>query len=388
LRRIYALENAFSRAVFGRVPPTPSRNSWPLLIAVWLVVGLLLTGLLFLEALFPLPAESLLSRPGWIVYTQLARALLWALLTPVVFHLRRRIPYHGWRVVPAAGLHTCFALLFMMWIFTVRLWVDNLVNGASWEDYGLIALLDRFAVRTTLDFVIYWLLLGVGYTVDLHRERQQREVNEAHLEGRIIEAQLGALRQQMHPHFLHNALNAIAELVRAGENRAAVDAIVRLAALQRTLMTSSTDREVPLADELAFIEQYLALERLRFGERLQVEISVPAELQRAHVPALLLQPLVENASKHGISRRIAPGWIRIRASLTEGLLRIAVENDLPEEHDELREPPAKRSGIGLANLKQRLARLYPERNALTLTVDPAAGARVVVEFPFRLSPAS
>lgn len=365
----------------------PHRPSWALLAVVWTVAGLLMSALLFLEVYFPLDAAALQTMPVWTFFTQFARALLWIPLTPVVFELRRRIPLHGWRLVPGLLVHMAFAATFMMWIFVVRLWCLHLYYWRPLEEFGFDQLLNSFAVRTLVDLVIYWLVLGVGYTLDLHRERQRAAVEQAETETRLLEAQLGALRQQMHPHFLHNALNAIAELVRGGENAAAVSAIVKLSRLQRHLMGNLGDREAPLRDELAFIADYLDLERLRFGERLTVELDIAAETQGALAPCLLLQPLVENAAKHGIARRIAPGRIAIRARRAGDTLIVRVENDLPEARAET-EVLERSSGIGLSNLRQRLARLYGAGHGLELQISAAHGASVEVRLPFRRAASS
>ncbi len=360
----------------------PHRPPWLQLALVWSIVGLLLSGLLYLEVYFPLDTATLRAMPGWMFFTQVARALLWIPLTPVVFELRRRVPFAGWGFLPGLAIHAAFATAFMMWIYIVRLWCLHLHLGLPLEYFGIDVLLDSFAVRTLADFVIYWLVLGVGYTLDLQRAREHESIERAQMETRLVEAQLGALRQQMHPHFLHNALNAIAELVRGGENAAAVEAIVKLSRLQRRLMGNVTDREGPLRDELAFVADYLDLERLRFGDRLTVVFDVDPAAEAALAPCLLLQPLVENAAKHGIARRLAPGRIAISARRDGRWLVVRVENDVPEARAEA-DLFEGHSGIGLPNLRQRLARLHGADHALTLDIDVERGAHVEVRLPFR-----
>ncbi len=366
------------------------KPNWPLITGVWTVAGLLMVGQLYLELIWPVTWGTLLGgNHTYIIFTQLSRAVLWIPLTPVVFALRRRIPLRGWWWPTGLGLHLAFAVLFMMWILVVRAWVFNVVwMQPMVGNFSLDAIMDRFAVRTLTDFFIYWILLGVGYTLDIQRANQAMAVHESQLNQFLAEAQLSALRQQMHPHFLHNALNVIAELVRGGRNAEAVGAIVKLSSLQRTLLSNVADREVPLADELEFIEKFLDLERLRFGNRLTVRIEADAAVRRALVPSLLLQPLVENATKHGIGRRIAPGTVGITATRQGDRLRLEITNDVPENGEAEEEGDGEVSpGIGLANLRGQLERLYPGEHRFEFTLPAGRPAQVVVELPCRFGPA-
>ena len=365
------------------------KNNWLLITGVWLVAGMITLGQLYLELIWPVTFKDMGGGyHPYIIFTQLSRAVLWIPLTPVVFELRRRIRMHGWWWPAGLGLHCAFAVLFMMWILVARSWVVNVAwNPPRLEYYGLDSIMDRFAVRTLLDFFIYWILLGVGYTLDIQRANHALALKESQLNQFLAEAQLGALRQQMHPHFLHNALNVIAELVRGGRNTEAVGAIVKLSSLQRTLLGNVTDREVPLAEELKFNEQYLDLERLRFGDRLTVKIEMDAEVRRALVPSLLLQPLIENATKHGIGRRIAPGTVSITATRRGDRLRLEILNDVPEiadAEDAVETEPS--SGIGLANLRQQLERLYPGQHVFQFNLQPGRQAQVLIELPYRRGP--
>lgn len=354
---------------------------WFWITATWLAAGLVLTGLLYLDLWFPLNVERWHELPtSYVIYTQMARALLWIPLTPVVFELRRRIPVQGWWLPAGAALHTAFALVFLAWLLVVRVAVavPFWTPGFDWAEFSVPLVLESATVVTLKDFFIYWLLVGAGYTIDTVRRQHALELAQSRMQTHLLEAQYHALRQQVNPHFFHNTLNAVAELVRDGQNGEAVAALVKLGALQRTLLMSGSARAQPLGHEIAFAEQYLALERLRFGPRLRVRIEADEAARAAEVPQLLLQPLVENAIKHGLARRSAPGEISIRAARHGARLRLEVWNDPPEPDGD---PAPDSTGTGLANLRQRLQTLHGADFTLEFQPDREGRACVVVDLP-------
>ena len=360
---------------------TREKIPWLWITAVWLAAGFVLTGLLYLDLWFPLNVENWLEQPtSYLVYTQMARALLWIPLTPVVFELRRRIPVRGWWLPVGLALHTAFALTFLFWLLIVRVTVAVPIWSPDY-DWSQFSLQEIFATATApvmKDFFIYWLLVGAGYTIDTVRRQHALELAQSRMQTHLLEAQYHALRQQVNPHFFHNALNVIAELVRDGQNAEAVAALVKLGALQRTLLMSGGVRAQPLDAEIAFVEKYLALERLRFGARLRVRIEADEVARAAEVPHLLLQPLVENAVKHGLARRVEPGEITIRARREEGRLHLEVWNDLPDSESA---EPVESTGTGLANLRQRLQTLHGTDFRLDFQANRDGRACVTVELP-------
>src|SRR6185312_8792666 len=188
------------------------------------------------------------------------------------------------------------------------------------------------------------------------RERIALQAAEtARLNEELSRAQLAALRGQLEPHFVFNALNAIAGLVRDQRNDAAVTTIVGLSEFLRRAAQDSHRPEVTLQEEVEYLQRYLEIQKVRFGERLQVSMDIPAELLHARVPNLLLQPLVENAIKHGISKRVAGGAVRVAGAAQSGNLRLSVYNDgptLPANWE------AAQTGVGIANLRTRLRILH------------------------------
>lgn len=190
-------------------------------------------------------------------------------------------------------------------------------------------------------------------------------------------AQLDALRYQLHPHFLFNTLNIISSLVAEGDSTAASRMISRLSDfLRHTLATPPSD-EVSLTDEVEFVRRYLEIEQARFEERLTVQIDVAADAWTARVPYLILQPLVENAVRHGIATREEGGALTVEAKRVGGGLQLEVKDDGPGW-----EPAGNGERIGLTNTRERLARLYGAASSVTVT-SGAAGTRVTIRIPFR-----
>jgi two-component system LytT family sensor kinase len=193
-------------------------------------------------------------------------------------------------------------------------------------------------------------------------------------------AQLNALQRQVEPHFIFNALNSISGLVREQKNDAAVSMIVALADLLRRVAGSSHDPEVRLAQEVEFLERYVQIQEARFAGRLRLDIQIPDELRKARIPSLILQPLVENAIKHGIARRAQGGEVRVAASQSDGLLHLSVYNDGPLLD---RDGCAIKDGIGLSNLRTRLKLLYGNDCDLRLENYGITGVQVSVALPYR-----
>jgi two-component sensor histidine kinase len=240
------------------------------------------------------------------------------------------------------------------------------------------------ALRAALDVLVYWSLVGVCQAIRSFRSSQERERRAAELEARLTNAKLQALRMQINPHFLFNTLNSIATLVYVNP-RAADEMLGDLSELLRRSLDSMEEQEIPLAQELEFIGAYLSIQQKRFGERLRLEQSVPDELMKALVPALILQPLVENAIRHGIEPRRGPGLISIEAKQEDSHLHLMVRDNgrgLPGA--DLNGPV--RRGIGLANTEARLQGLYGQDQSFSFGRAEPQGCRVDIHLPFHLEP--
>jgi hypothetical protein len=238
----------------------------------------------------------------------------------------------------------------------------------------------RVEYLTQLDWMLmtYLFLVGLAHALEYRGQSERRALDSARLETRLVEAQLQALQRQLHPHFLFNTLNAIAGLMRSDVD-AADRMMDRLGDLLRTTLHTSNVQLVPLKEELEMLQKYLDIEQVRLGPRLTVAMSIDAEALDAQVPNFLLQPLVENAVRHGIAPHARPGRLRVLASRLDGQLTI----DIVDSGAGV--PPHRLSllnqGVGLANTRARLEHLYPHQHALVFS-NLDDGFQVRVSIPY------
>jgi len=244
--------------------------------------------------------------------------------------------------------------------------------GVPW---GLI-----WVMQAVTAMPVYWLLVGLGTLVQFSREREMNRVAETELRHSLAVAQHDALKMKLQPHFLFNALNAIASLARVGETGAVVRMVEHLGTLLRLSMETSARQFVTLDQELALVDAYLAIEEIRFGDRLRVVRRIAPDVRHALVPNLILQPLVENALAHGLSRRLDASLLEVAARRDGSLLRIAVRDDGPGL------PPtwslAADAGAGLKNVTDRIQGLFPGNGGFRMENGATGGAVALLSLPF------
>ena len=233
-----------------------------------------------------------------------------------------------------------------------------------------------------LDWLLmtYLFLVGLAHALAYRGESESRALDQARLETRLMEAQLQALQRQLHPHFLFNTLNTISGLMRSNIN-AADQMIDRLGDLLRMTLHTSGTQEVALKRELDVLRKYLEIEQTRFDSRLRVTMDIDPETLDAQLPNLLLQPLVENAVRHGIAPHLRPGWIAIHATREDSNLKIEISDSgagLPPDR-----LMALNRGVGLDNTRARLDHLYPSAHEFSFS-NLDDGFRVTVKIPFRV----
>ena len=228
-----------------------------------------------------------------------------------------------------------------------------------------------------VDLLVYWAILGGYLALDYYRKFRERELFASRLEAWLAESQLHALRMQLHPHFLFNTLNAISTLMLKKDTDRAVRMLTRLSDFLRTTLEESSQQEIPLEQELAFTEQYLAIEQCRFQDRLTVVWDIDPDARAAYVPSLILQPLVENALRYGIAPQEQGGRLVLRAQHREGRLCLEVMDNGPGLPD-----GAPRNGIGLSNTRTRLEQLYGPAHRIGLDNLAEGGVCVSITLPF------
>jgi two-component system, LytTR family, sensor kinase len=314
--------------------------------------------------------------------TELASWLPWALATPLVSSLARRHAIIRGATVPTVAVHlAAFATVSLVteaWSAVLQMlfnpW-DHPQRPTFIDTWGTSLL---FQVLTFL--IVYALILTVTFVVEARASMARQMTETARLNEELSRAQLAALRGQMEPHFMFNTLNSIAGLVRDHRNDAAVSMIVGLSEFLRRASEDSHRSQVTLAEEVEYLQRYLDIQKVRFGERLQVSVDIPAELLHAQVPNLLLQPLVENAIKHGIAKRVAGGTVRVAGARHNGNLCLSVYNDGPSLPTDWQ---ATHTGVGIGNLRTRLQILHGNESELQLRRADTGGVEVVVTLPLR-----
>lgn len=241
-----------------------------------------------------------------------------------------------------------------------------------------VFLLKLVTLRMPVDMLVYWALVGGVHALRARREAREREQAAARLEASLSEARLTALREQLQPHFLFNSLNAVSTLALRNDGQAVTRALSTLSDLLR-LTLDTRAQELPLAEELVFVERYLDLQQLRFGDRLTTIRRIDDDVLDAAVPAMLIQPLVENALRHGLERQPGAGRVEIHAHREGADLAIVVRDSGPG----FRGRSTPREGIGLGNTRARLQALYGDRATLVCGDAPEGGGEIRVTLPWR-----
>jgi signal transduction histidine kinase len=302
----------------------------------------------------------------------------WAALVPGMLWMARRYRFgrHTWK--RAAAKHVGGVILFtlahaLLWV-TCRVFIMKALAGreVSWTMHFQ----ELFFLNFDWEMMTYWAVVGLSHAFDFHRESQERELTAAQLRTRLAEANLQALQRQLHPHFLFNTLNTISALMHRDTD--AADAMLeRLSDLLRLTLDRIGTQQVTLKDELDFLRKYLEIEKTRFGERLQVHTEIDLETLDAAVPNLVLQPLVENALRHGIGPKVGGGRVDIIARREGNDLVLEVrDNGVGLTKD------AFHKGVGLTNTRSRLEHLYGDRYRFECHTPPGGGLLVTVVIPF------
>lgn len=358
------------------VPTKPGTN-WLWTAAFWAGIGLFDAA----QTVVVMHSEGMHHYWGYLFITALFSWLPWALATPLVLRLGQKYPPVQWRRISTWAVHlaACIGVGFVHSAWTAGL--QHWLNPYAYEaPKPFLYIWGSLFYNGLMSFVIlYGMILMVGHMLDSRERIAMQQTETARLNEQLSRAQLDALRRQIEPHFLFNSLNAIAGLVREERNDAAVSMIAGLSDFLRRVLEGSEKQQVTLGEEMEYLRKYLDIQKVRFGDRLDVRLDVPSELFGAQVPSLILQPMVENAIKHGIARQARGGTLRVAASQAGGVLTLRVYNDgptLPADWER------SRSGIGIPNVRTRLQSLYGDACELKIH-NQDEGVEVSLSVPYR-----
>jgi len=357
-----------------RSPKRPVGQQFaPLWVALGLWAGLVL--------LFTIQSKMTLGQ-SWAEVSKQAVFfwLPWTVFLPLVVWISLRFSFER----PKLALQICVHVA----VCSIIVIINQLVCGtvlplppAPFDQHGP----PPSGVRIGPDILIYLVTMSASVAFAHYRKSRERARHAIELEARLAQAKLQALRMQVNPHFLFNTLNAISTLVHT-DPRLADDMITDLGELFRGSLESSDKQEISLGRELELLDRYLAIEQRRFGDRLQVQRDIASEVLNVFVPTLILQPLVENAIRHGIEPQSAGGKIEIRAAREGGKLRLSVANSGKKPVDFSTQRKSDRQGIGLSNTQERLQQLYGIEQAFSVGQSKLGGWVVEIEVPFRTAP--
>jgi two-component system LytT family sensor kinase len=364
-----------------QITPNSRRTRWILILCAWTIVGLLFAA----QQIVVEKVQG--SQVHWVIEgtLELVQWYIWAACTPLVIGLAKRFPLMGPKLARHIALHTIVSLM--------------MAPLASVSQYVLILGLLRFVFHITgpdvhrflssfgvgvlfmsfTGILTYWLVVGLYQSMHFYQVAMERQTIAAQLETQLSHAELENLKSQLHPHFLFNSLHAIGVLMQED-----VDAAGRLLVSLGDLLRMALERrenEITLQSELEFVGKYLEIEQTRFHDRLKVHMDVPPGLLEFYVPSLALQPLVENAIKHGIGVDSAAGQLEISAKLDNGRVRLCVRDDGPGPAPGSR----LRFGVGLTNVRSRLKQLYGNESSLELTGGNGRGCEAIITIPLRSS---
>jgi signal transduction histidine kinase len=343
--------------------PLPPRRLWLVGLGIWIVLGLM-------SAAQNATWRIYAGRPvpwGTIIPNSLADWLTCGMFTPAFYWMVRRFPIRGdrwWSVLP---IHLAASLVMVVLKVTAYTPLYGLLNPGETRTWSMILFGGFYA-----DMLAYWASVGVIHAIEYYRESRERQLEATRLA-------LENLRAQLQPHFLFNTLQSISTLIYR-DQPAADRMLTQLSDLLRLSLRNTGVQEVPLSEELGFLERYLAIMRVRFGDRLVIDLHAPPDVLDALVPSLVLQPIVENAIEHGMADRPDIGHVSIRATKDGPSLQLEVSDDGPGLVDAR---PSGGNGIGLANTRERLARLYGSAGRVETTSADGQGLTVRLTVPFR-----
>jgi len=358
----------------------PKARRWPfaaLIMGVWTVMGLLRA------TQVSLGFEMMGHVPSWrrLAIWQLLVFYVWIALTPLILWLGRRFKLERSHWLRSLAAHLLLGSLVSLFYLGIYSCLTRLLK--IYPDWP-VSLFGQFLHFTGmffhLDLFTYGAILGIGMAADYYRKYRENELQAAELRAQLSQAQLEALRLQLQPHFLFNTLNNIVGLIRNDENKEAIRMTTGLSELLRHVLERAGRQEVSLREEMEFLERYLDIQQMRFSDRLRVEMKIDRDTLAAKVPSLILQPIVENAIRHGIAARNAGGAVSLSASRHNGRLQINVYNDGPTLPAGWRIEDC--DGVGLANTRARIAQLYGAAGRLEAHNCGERGVEIRLTIPF------
>lgn len=350
--------------IFNQTSRKPSFFHWGWILAVWSTIAFISASMLYIK----LDAGD--AAPNWwsLFAVKLVIWLFWGFITPFIFYTGKKFRVD--RKNKFAGLlyHLPASIVLVSLNILLYAVIVVIINDPDWSLDGESLIMTFLALlinQFEWYFLIYWAIIIVGYAFEYYQQVQHKEIDALQLEAKLVKAQLQALKMQLHPHFLFNTLNTISAQIRFDEKKAAITMLAGLSDLLRRALQQREKQLLPLSEEISFIKQYLDIEKTRFKHKLDVRLEIDPDTAPIEVPGFLLQPIVENAIYHGLTKKIGAQKLEIKTHIDNDRLIISIYNDGPLLP--LGFVPGQSSGIGLSNTVDRLEQLYGENHKFELT---------------------
>lgn len=350
-----------------------------LIWGVWTIVGLFFTSQIYLTYIYsehPVPLSKAL-------FSQLTTAYLGALITPLVLWLAGRFRIERQRWLRSLLIHVLASAAIAIILSSVHYSVMVLYYKGPGA-FSLSDLLRNALYSLDTEMLLYWFIVLMNHSFNYYNRYQNGELKASQLETQLVQAQLQALKMQLHPHFFFNTLHSISALLNK-DTEAARTMIARLGDFLRITLENSGTQEVTLEQELEFLRCYLEIEQVRFHDRLTTRMNIEPQTLELKVPNLILQPIVENAIRHGIASQSAPGRIEIRSERLNGMLRLQVRDNGPGLPLDGHSGNPFHDGLGLTNTRARLRKIYGAAHHFELANEPEGGVVVTIEIPAKMT---
>ncbi len=371
--------------LFGvtRVAEKSNRSwvKWLVVFGIWTVIGLSFGLRAYFQAQFngaPLTVSE-------TIVSYLIDFYYWAAASPILFETSRRYPVERGAIISRAFFYIALSIVVIPVVTALTVpttWYLGLINQNTFPTIFVAFyrwMISPFMIHQGV--MAYWGTVLAAHGYNYYRQVQAAKIRASELTAQLAQAQLAALQMQINPHFLFNTLNSIASLIHK-DVEAADLMIARLSDFLRATLKASDRSVITIEEEIEFLNTYLEIEKIRFQDRLEVNIEILGDAGHARVPRLILQPLVENAIRHGVGRTTAIGQILITAGRDGSRLNITIEDNGPGFEENNSKPTAAESGIGLANTRERLAKFYEDFEFAITKRNGLGGTSIKITIPF------
>jgi LytS/YehU family sensor histidine kinase len=311
---------------------------------------------------------------------------VWGLVTPLILWLGWRFPLGQGKSLKHLAILLPVSIVFTSAYLAVyaALLMINVPEAPGLFRSPTAMFMWVVGAHSTWYFLAFWATIGIEHAVSYYRRFHERQILTSRLEAQLAEAQLDALRSQLQPHFLFNTLHSVMALISQSDTKAAKDMLAGLSDLLRHALEHVRRHEVPLREELDILRRYIDIERVRFSDRLTVDWQIDHDAESAYVPSFILQPLAENAIRHGIEKRPGPGVLSVHCRHENGQLLLSFRDN--GAGIEASDGEQVRNGHGLGDMRSRLDVLYPSNYSLKIEPNGEGGTIVRLRLPYNTSP--